>query len=227
MATLALLLAYSLWLLFVVTWGPFARFTGTAHTAATPQDRSSGRTSRWGTGGRGERLYSLVIAAGIVLLVLAPLTRGAARLWVNPAVVDGAMLLAIVGGIAWCWWARVHLARFWSPNITRKDGHHIVDTGPYRLVRHPIYSGFIVIYLGMAIICTTALALLAVPVMTFGLWLKARLEERFLIEELGAAAYDGYGTRTPMLIPTVTLAHRRTSNARPSGVHSPRSISAG
>ena len=90
--------------------------------------------------------------------------------------------------------------------MTRKEGHRVVDTGPYRLVRHPIYTGFIVIYVGMAVICTTALALTAVAVMTLVLWLKARVEEQFLLEELGAATYGAYQGRTPMLLPRLWRA---------------------
>jgi protein-S-isoprenylcysteine O-methyltransferase Ste14 len=73
-------------------------------------------------------------------------------------------------------------------------------------VRHPIYSGFILIYLGLAVICSTLLALGAVLAITLGLWLKARVEERFLIEELGASAYGAYKARTPMLVPRLLNA---------------------
>ena len=194
-----LVIAYVLWGMFVISWNVFDRFS--AATIATPSSRSSGRVSRWGTGGRGERLYSLVIALGLVMIVLAPATSVAGRIWVNPLVVDWAMLLVMAAGIAWCWWARLHLGRFWSDSVTRKEGHHVVDTGPYRVVRHPIYTGFIAIYVGMAVICATLLALVAVPVMTLGLWLKARVEERFLIEALGTSIYGPYRARTPMLVP--------------------------
>lgn len=135
----------------------------------------------------------------MVALVMAPVTRATG--WVNPPLIDMAMLLLIIAGIAWCWWARVHLGRLWSADVTRKEGHRIVDTGPYRLARHPIYSGFIVIYVGMAIISTSALGLVGAVALTLGLWLKARVEERFLSEELGAAAYGDYKASTPMLIP--------------------------
>jgi protein-S-isoprenylcysteine O-methyltransferase Ste14 len=194
-----LVIAYALWVVFVLSWNVFDRFS--APTIATPSTRSSGRVSRWGTGARGERLYGLVLALGMVMIVLAPATLAAGRVWVNPPAVDWTMLLVMSAGIAWCWWARLHLGRFWSASVTRKEGHRVVDTGPYRLVRHPIYTGFIVIYLGMAIISTTPLALVAVPVMTLGLWLKARVEERFLVEELGSSNYGSYQARTPMLLP--------------------------
>ena len=64
-----------------------------------------------------------------------------------------------------------------------------------------MYTGFIVMDLGLAILCGSALALVGVAVITVGLWLKARVEEQFLSEELGAAAYGAYKARTPMLVP--------------------------
>jgi protein-S-isoprenylcysteine O-methyltransferase Ste14 len=203
-----LVIGYALWGMFVLSWNVFDRFSGAAPTTATPDNRSSRRASRWGTGGRGERLHGLVIALGLAMMVVAPATLRAGQVWVNPPLLDWAMLVVIAAGIGWCWWARLHLGRFWSPDVTRKEGHRIVDTGPYRLVRHPIYTGFILIYLGMAIICTTVLALVAVPVMTLGLWLKARVEERFLIEELGGSAYGAYKARTPMLVPRMPQRRR-------------------
>jgi protein-S-isoprenylcysteine O-methyltransferase Ste14 len=79
-----------------------------------------------------------------------------------------------------------------------------VDAGPYRLVRHPIYTGFIVMDVGLALLCGSALAFAGVAMMTVGLWIKARIEEQFLSEQLGAAAYSGYKARTPMLVPRLT-----------------------
>jgi protein-S-isoprenylcysteine O-methyltransferase Ste14 len=79
-----------------------------------------------------------------------------------------------------------------------------VETGPYRWVRHPTYTGFIVAYAGIAILCATVVSLSAVTCLTIGLWLKARLEEQFLCEELGAEAYLPYKARTPMFVPRLT-----------------------
>lgn len=78
-----------------------------------------------------------------------------------------------------------------------------MDTGPYRLMRHPIYTGFIVIYVGLGVLCANGLAVAAVALLTLGLWLKARVEEQFLLEELGAEPYSDYKARTPMLLPRV------------------------
>lgn len=81
-----------------------------------------------------------------------------------------------------------------------------MDSGPYRLVRHPIYTGFIMIYAALAILCASAPALVGFAAITMGLWIKARVEEQFLSAELGAAIYASYQARTPMLVP---LMHRR------------------
>ena len=98
------------------------------------------------------------------------------------------------------WWARLHLGRLWSSGVTRKDGHHIVDSGPYAIVRHPIYTGLIGATAAAAIQAGTVAALAGVAVLSLGFWIKARLEERFLRGELGAEAYDSYRRRVPMLI---------------------------
>src|SRR5262245_34540854 len=139
---LGMLIGYALWLVFVLSWNVSERQT--ARTIATP-------------GRRRERLYLLVISAGLVMIVVAPVTVIAGRLWVNPALLEWACLLFIAAGVALCWWARLHLGRLWSANVTHKQEHRIVDSGPYRLVRHPIYTGFIMIYVGLAILCATVL----------------------------------------------------------------------
>jgi protein-S-isoprenylcysteine O-methyltransferase Ste14 len=83
----------------------------------------------------------------------------------------------------------------------RKEAHRIVETGPYAIVRHPIYTGVIVAILASAAAEATAAALAGAVAIAFGLALKARAEERFLAAELGADAYDDYRRRVPMLFP--------------------------
>ena len=184
---LPILIGYALWFIFVITWNVIGRPAPTTATA----------------GARRERLYGLVIALGLTMIVLAPflLVRRGFQIWINPPPLAWGALLVVVAGIALCWWARVHLGNLWSDSVTLKEGHRVVDSGPYRLVRHPMYTGFIVMDLGLAILCGSALALAGVAVMIFGLWLKARVEEQFLSEELGASAYAAYKARTPMLMP--------------------------
>jgi protein-S-isoprenylcysteine O-methyltransferase Ste14 len=122
-------------------------------------------------------------------------------LWHLPDVAGGLLVLVMILGFALCWWARLHLGRLWSALITTKPGHHIVDTGPYRLVRHPIYTGLLLSSLALAIIKGTAVALIGFALLALSFYMKARLEERFLSQQLGPAAYEGYRKRTPMLVP--------------------------
>ena len=122
-------------------------------------------------------------------------------LWRTAPVAVWALLALTVAGFAFCWWARLHLGRLWSGNVTRKAAHRIVDSGPYALVRHPIYTGLLVAGVALALEKATPVAFAGLVVLWLGCDLKARLEERFLREGLGPDAYDAYRERTPMLIP--------------------------
>jgi protein-S-isoprenylcysteine O-methyltransferase Ste14 len=104
-------------------------------------------------------------------------------------------------GLLFTWWARIHLGRLWSDWVTKKAGHHVVDTGPYRLVRHPIYSGLILAALATAIEKGTSFAILGAATMTVAFYTKARREERFLRAELGENSYAAYARKTAMLLP--------------------------
>jgi protein-S-isoprenylcysteine O-methyltransferase Ste14 len=75
------------------------------------------------------------------------------------------------------------------------------DTGPYSVVCHPIYTGAIAATVATAAAEATLPAVIGLVLITLGLWLKARTEERFLREELGPEAYDAYRRRVPMLLP--------------------------
>jgi protein-S-isoprenylcysteine O-methyltransferase Ste14 len=104
-------------------------------------------------------------------------------------------------GISFTWWARIHLGRFWSNAITHKEDHRIIDTGPYGMVRHPIYTGLIIAILATGIAVGTWTALLGALFICFGEWQKARMEEGFLSVELGQEAYRNYSRRVPMIVP--------------------------
>lgn len=146
--------------------------------------------------------YRAAIIAGAILI--APWTAaklGEKQLW---EVGDGgayALAGVMVAGLLFSWWARIHLGRLWSSAITRKEDHRIIDTGPYGLVRHPIYTGIIIALVATAATEATVAALIGAALIVFGLWLKASSEERFLRTELGRDAYGSYCRRVPMLIP--------------------------
>lgn len=190
---------YIPWDVWVVSW-----IVASVWTARTVKRR----------GLSGESLYRMLTLGGFVLL-LAPAMRRVdgryefvnwpgllgTRYWTPPLAIGWTMVGVAAAGFLFAWWARIHLGRLWSGTITRKEGHSVVDTGPYGIVRHPIYTGIITAAVATAIVLGSLHAVLGAAGLIVGYWIKARLEERFLSQELGKDAYDSYRRRVPMLIP--------------------------
>ncbi len=138
---------------------------------------------------------------GILLLAFGSAATHFAPLWHLPEAAGWALAGLCAAGLLFTWWARVSLGSLWSGSVSHKVDHTVVQNGPYRLVRHPIYTGLILAALAQGVLTSMAANLLGALIMAFGFWLKARLEERFLSQQLGAASYADYRRRTPMLIP--------------------------
>ena len=156
-------------------------------------------------------MYRLLPAAGAAFLFGAiRSSSGEINLWRTSGPVAWGMVAMAIAGFLFTWWARFTLGRLWSSSVSRKAEHHIVDSGPYGIVRHPIYTGIILASVATAIQRGTAEAWLGAGLMTFGWCIKARLEERFLRDELGAEAYGAYAHRVPMLVPLIR-PHRSAS----------------
>jgi protein-S-isoprenylcysteine O-methyltransferase Ste14 len=126
---------------------------------------------------------------------------GVWRLWRLPEALCWALVGLTALGLAFTWWARITLGDLWSSAVTHKEGHVLIERGPYRFVRHPIYTGLLLAIYATAIEIGALACLGGAAMLTLGFWLKARLEERFLGPQLGAGAYADYRRRTPMLIP--------------------------
>ncbi len=105
-----------------------------------------------------------------------------------------------LGGLAFAVWARRHIGRNWSAIVTLKHDHELVTSGPYALVRHPIYTGLLFGFLGSAIALGQWRGLLAVAIVYVALLRKYKLEERWMRERFGVA-YDAYRTRVKALVP--------------------------
>jgi protein-S-isoprenylcysteine O-methyltransferase Ste14 len=176
-----------IWLAWVVSWVVAAFWSGRTKTHVPTWES-------W--------VYRLPILLGAVFLMPAT----ARTLDADPLYKVGNLgtcLLALVTvlGISFTWWARIHLGRFWSNAITHKEDHRIIDTGPYGMVRHPIYTGLIIAILATGIAVGTWTALVGALCICFGEWQKARMEEGFLSAELGQEAYRNYSRRVPMIVP--------------------------
>lgn len=167
-----------------------------------------------GAGVARQATYRVFTTGGFLLLLVIVAPRGGHGIplpdrlgflfqdvWHVPVAVQWAMVGLASLGLLFCWWARLHLGALWSGRITRKEGHKVVDTGPYALVRHPIYTGLLTAGLATMILRGNLNAIIGFAMLVLGYWMKARLEERFLREELGPADYDAYAARVPMLVP--------------------------
>jgi protein-S-isoprenylcysteine O-methyltransferase Ste14 len=179
-----------MWLAWLVSW----------LAAAAWSDRAVNRPAT-----RHQITYRLLAGLGAVLLF--GMNRYDLRveriLWRTPIALAWAMVAVVFAGLLFTWWARIYLGRLWSSGVTRKADHHVVDTGPYGIVRHPIYTGIILASLATAAMRGITLAWLGAGVMTTGWVIKARLEEEFLREQLGLGpeTYGAYARRVPMLVP--------------------------
>jgi protein-S-isoprenylcysteine O-methyltransferase Ste14 len=174
-----------LWILFIVYWSAAAK-----NSAATQASES-----------QSSRQLHQFLMYGSLLLAFIPVP-GLRQRWlpippwlrvtIGLAVQVSSALLAV--------WARRHLGRNWSGAVTAKVDHELIRTGPYKVVRHPIYSAMLGMFLGTAIVAGQLHALLALFVISVAYWRKIRLEEQHLRGVFGAS-YDEYRKQSRALIP--------------------------
>jgi len=148
---------------------------------------------------RGLRIRAVIVVVVIILAHLG-VFRGHHGLDTDPWRA-GIGLALFVLGLAFAVWARVHIGRNWGTPMTQKDEPELVTSGPYHLVRHPIYSGILVAG-GATAIALNWLWLSAVALAAVYFVYSAVVEERYLADRF-RETYQVYKRSTRMLVPFV------------------------
>jgi len=176
----------ALWVLFSIYWSVAARDSAPTRTSETVWSR---------------QLHVFIV--NIALLILIFPVPGLTRRFLpsNPAfVIAGLAIQAAFIGLAV--WARRHLGSNWSGEVRIASGHQLVRSGPYRFVRHPIYTAVLGMYCGTCLVSGAVHSLVALAIVTAAYWRKIRLEERALNETF-RSDHDDYRRHTWALIPGV------------------------
>jgi len=187
---MALISGY-LWAGFLIVWSLWAIWT-------KPTERRESAGSRLS--------YTVLVLAGSYLL----LARRVGLSWLNWPILPPAGWVAALAvgmtsaGLLFAIWARAHLGGNWSGTVTMKVGHELVCSGPYRWVRHPIYSGIFLAVLGLALERRELRSMVGLALIYAGFFRKIRKEEEFM-NTLFGAGYEEYRRTTGALIPRLPL----------------------
>lgn len=136
----------------------------------------------------------------IAVLVLVRVFRGGS-LEIDSPVLGAVGAVLFASGLAVAIWARVHLGENWGMPMTQKDDPELVSSGPYSVVRHPIYTGLLLAFLGTAL-ATNLIGLGLAALLVGYFYYCGTVEERNLTATF-PTAYPEYSKHTKMLIPYV------------------------
>jgi protein-S-isoprenylcysteine O-methyltransferase Ste14 len=152
-----------------------------------------------------KRDWGSTIAVWVVsiawLILLLPRSNG-------PQLIPRLPFIRVVGfaaalvGLLFGLWARIYLGRSWDAFISLKQNHKLLQSGPYSIVRHPIYAGFMLALIGSALTFGHLRSFVATALVVVAWVYKSGLEEMFLIDHFGAE-YEEYRHRVKRLIPYV------------------------
>ena len=177
------------WLVFVAIWV----------IAAVSTKRTVYRESR------AQRLrYWALLVIAYVLLFYGRRMPHPLNLDIVPRVVPIAWAASILCaiGLVFALWARVTLGRNWSGVVTLKEGHELVERGPYRFVRHPIYAGILIMFFATALVQRHVAGFAGVLLMFASFWTKLGFEENLMLKQF-PERYFAYRRRTKRIIPFV------------------------
>jgi protein-S-isoprenylcysteine O-methyltransferase Ste14 len=150
----------------------------------------------------GYRVVTIVLVLGCAAVGRLLHVSSHAQLWATGLPLGVVADCVVVAGGAFTVWARITLGRNWSAEVTFKQDHELIESGPYALARHPIYTGLIVMALGTAIDYGRAFGFVLLLGACGGLWWKARQEELIMSRHF-PDTYVEYKSRVRAIIPFV------------------------
>jgi protein-S-isoprenylcysteine O-methyltransferase Ste14 len=181
--TFAPLIAFC-WITFYLVWMTAALFT----------KRTAERATWW----NGWWIW-FPVAALMFLMRRAILFSASARLWQVSLPLRTVADAVTVIGLLITLWSRRELGTNWSSSVVFKEEHQLIERGPYRFVRHPIYSGVLLMLFGTMLVWGRLVGVIAFAVIVGGLSMKASLEERLLMRHF-PEAYARYRRRVKAAI---------------------------
>jgi protein-S-isoprenylcysteine O-methyltransferase Ste14 len=175
------------WIIFIIVW-----LAGVAWTKRTIYRESSAERAR----------YWLVLVIGYFVVIKSSDLPPPFDWLVVPHTTSSAWAGAFlcISGLVFAIWARATLGTNWSGVVTLKEGHELIERGPYRVVRHPIYTGILAMSAGTAIAMGYFGGFLGLSLLFVSFWLKLRREEDLMLKYF-PAKYAAYQRRVKCIIP--------------------------
>jgi protein-S-isoprenylcysteine O-methyltransferase Ste14 len=179
-------------LLSLAEWSVFSLYWSAAAKNASLAKSAESRPSR--------RVHELLVNLALLLVVFPfPGLAGRRFLPAGPSVAWAGFCIQTASGVLGVW-ARRHLGSNWSGEIAIKVDHRLIRSGPYRCVRHPIYTAMLGMFAGTTVVSGQIHAAVGLAMAVFAYWRKIRLEEANLQKAFGPA-YDAYRRETGSLVP--------------------------
>jgi protein-S-isoprenylcysteine O-methyltransferase Ste14 len=142
----------------------------------------------------------VLLALGLLFWQKAGFGWLGARFVPQSSVIAAIGLVLTAAGVGLAIWARWHLGKNWSGSVTIHSEHELIRTGPYKTMRHPIYTGILLAMAGTAVVLGEVRGVIAFGLTFFTFWWKARKEEAWLAQEFGAG-FEAHTKHTGMFLP--------------------------
>lgn len=149
-----------------------------------------------------------LMAVGTVLIGIGPIVHLAGVDWAwspgNAFITHAGGVLLLLAGLGWAWWAQQTMREHWRVGQDATEAPELVTTGPFGRMRHPIYTGMVVLALGVTLVDPTYAGALGVIVLAVGVRIQAIQVEEPHLRHLHGHEYEVWVRRTGRFLPPMT-----------------------